>query len=276
MFTLNCNGNLIVVDKPLIMGIINATPDSFYPGSRFQGVNGILQQAEKMLTEGASFLDIGGQSTRPGNEQVSIEVELTRLIAAVEALHVNFPEAVISVDTYYSRVAREAVAAGAGLINDISGGSVDQDLMETVGVLNVPYVCMHMKGTPETMHLHPAYENVSREMIDYFIKKIDTCRKAGIHDVIVDPGFGFSKNATHNFSVLKDLSVFKILQKPLMAGISRKSTIYKTLGVSVEEALNGTTVLNTICLLNGAHILRVHDVKEAVEAVKLVRAYQDA
>ena len=276
MFTLNCNGKLVVIDKPLVMGIINATPDSFYPGSRFKGVNGILHRAEEMLREGASFLDIGGQSTRPGSKQVSVEEELNRLIAAIESIHVKFPEAIISVDTYYSKVAREAIAAGAGIINDISGGSVDQDLLGTVAGLNVPYVCMHMKGTPETMHLHPAYEDVSREVLDYFIRKVEACRLAGIHDVIIDPGFGFSKNASHNFSLLKELSVFSMLQRPLMAGISRKSTIYKTLGVPVEEALNGTTVLNTICLLNGANILRVHDVKEAVEAVKLVGAYKEA
>lgn len=276
MFTLNCNGKLIVIDRPLVMGIINATPDSFYPGSRFQGVDRILQRAEKMLMEGASFLDIGGQSTRPGSKQVSIAEELTRLIAAIESLHLHFPDIIISVDTYYSQVAKEAVGAGAGIINDISGGSIDEELIETVGALNVPYVLMHMKGTPEIMHLHPEYTDVAREVLDYFSKKMEACREAGIRDVIIDPGFGFSKNAAHNFRLLKDLSIFAMLQRPLMAGISRKSTIYKTLEIPVEEALNGTTVLNTICLLKGASILRVHDVKEAVEAVKLVKAYHDA
>jgi len=270
MFTLNCRGRLLVIESPLVMGIINATPDSFYEGSRFMGGEKILQQAAIMLKEGADILDIGGQSTRPGSIQLNEEEELSRIIEPLELLHKHFPEAIISVDTYYSKVVKEAVSAGASIVNDISGGNLDENMLSTVGKLRVPYICMHMQGKPQTMQREPHYENVTREVLDFFIKKMDDCKKAGIHDVIIDPGFGFGKTIKHNFELLKNFSVFKMLEKPLLAGISRKSTIYKTLGVSANDALNGTTVLNTIALLNGANILRVHDVKEAKEAVKLV------
>jgi dihydropteroate synthase len=198
------------------------------------------------------------------------------VVPVVAELSERFPNVVISIDTYQSAVALEAVAAGAGMVNDISGGSLDPEMIETVARLNVPYVCMHIKGTPETMHLNPSYDHVTKEVLDYFIQKCEACRNAGIHDVILDPGFGFGKNAMHNFQLLNDLSVFRMLGKPLLAGLSRKSTVYKTLGTTAEAALNGTTVMNTLCLLNGADILRVHDVKEAVEAVKLVSAYREA
>jgi dihydropteroate synthase len=270
MFTLNCRGRLLVIESPLVMGIINATPDSFYEGSRFMGGEKILQQAAIMLKEGADILDIGGQSTRPGSIQLNEEEELSRIIEPLELLHKHFPEAIISVDTYHSKVVKEAVSAGASIVNDISGGNLDENMLSTVGKLRVPYICMHMQGKPQTMQREPHYENVTREVLDFFIKKMDDCKKAGIHDVIIDPGFGFGKTIKHNFELLKNFSVFKMLEKPLLAGISRKSTIYKTLGVSANDALNGTTVLNTIALLNGANILRVHDVKEAKEAVKLV------
>lgn len=270
MYTLNCKGRLLVVDKPLVMGIINTTPDSFYEGSRFTGADGILQQAERMLRDGAAMLDIGGQSTRPGSERISADEELKRVIGAVESLHFNFPEAIISVDTYWSAVAREAVAAGASIINDISAGSVDADMLSVAAASKTPYVAMHMPGSPDTMHRKPAYENLTRELLDFFIKKIDAFKKAGIQDIIIDPGFGFGKTVAENFELLQQLSLLKILQRPILLGVSRKSTIYKTLGVTAEEALNGTTVLHTIGLQNGANILRVHDVKEAVEAVKLV------
>ncbi len=273
MFTLNCNGSLLVVDKPLIMGIINVTPDSFYKESRFRGVDIILDQAGKMLNDGAAFIDIGAQSTRPGNKEAGIEEELSRLISAIDSIHKNFPEAIISVDTYHAKVARTAVGAGAAMVNDISGGNADPAMLTTVGSLHVPYVCMHIRGNPETMHEPMNYENITREVMDYFITKLELCRLAGIHDVIIDPGFGFSKRSSQNFELLKNLSLFKLLQKPMLVGFSRKSTIYKTLGVTAAEALNGTTVLNTISLLNGANILRVHDVKEAAEAIKLVKAY---
>lgn len=274
MFTLNCNGRLLVVDKPLVMGIINTTPDSFYEGSRFTAMDDILKQAEKMLQDGADLLDIGGQSTRPGSSQVSAAEEAERVLPAIETVCLHFPEAFVSVDTYYASVAVKAVEAGAAIVNDISAGSIDADLLPAVGRLNVPYVCMHIKGTPETMHQQAVYEDVSRDVLDYFIRKTEECRKAGIKDVIIDPGFGFAKNISQNFELLRNLSVLGILECPLLVGLSRKSTIYKTLGTTAAGALNGTSVLNTIALMNGANILRVHDVKEAKEVVNLVGALE--
>ncbi|HET6995915.1 MAG TPA: dihydropteroate synthase [Chitinophagaceae bacterium] len=276
MFTLNANGKLVTIDQPLVMGIINVTPDSFYAGSRFTMPSTILQQAEKMLDEGADILDIGGQSTRPGSEQISAAEELERVIPVIEAVHKKFPDAIISVDTYYSIVAKEAVAAGAALVNDVSGGSIDPGLIAVVSSLHVPYILMHIKGTPQTMLQAAQYENVTREVLDYFIGKTNELRKSGIHDIIIDPGFGFGKNSLHNFELLKNLSVLQMLDCPVLVGLSRKSTIYKTLGITADEALNGTTVLNTIALMNGANILRVHDVKEAKEAIRLVAALPNA
>jgi dihydropteroate synthase len=272
MFTLNCKGRMLVVDKPLVMGILNTTPDSFYAGSRYAGT-GTIQQAEQMIREGATLLDIGGQSTRPGSARISQEEELARVIGAVKAIHQQFPEVFISIDTYYAKVAAEAVAAGASLINDISAGSLDPDMIATAGSLRVPYVLMHMQGRPETMQQSPVYENVTREVLDFFVQQVARCRQAGMHDIILDPGFGFGKTVAHNFELLKNLSVFKMLELPLLLGVSRKGTIYKTLGTTAAEALNGTTVLNTMGLMNGANILRVHDVREAVEAIKLYEQY---
>lgn len=269
MFTLNCKGRILVVDKPLVMGIINATPDSFYSGSRHQATDAVLQQAAQMLKDGAAILDIGGQSTRPGSEKVSVDEELNRVIAAIEAIHKNFPEAFISIDTYYAKVATEAVAAGASIVNDISAGSIDEKMIAAVAVLQVPYVLMHMPGTPQTMQQQAQYENVTKEVLDFFIRKKNELHKEGITDIIIDCGFGFGKTAAHNFELLRNLSVFRMLDAPILLGISRKSFIYKTLGITVEEALNGTTTLNTIGLMNGAGMLRVHDVKEAVQAVNL-------
>lgn len=274
MFTLNCKGRLLVIDKPVVMGIINATPDSFYSDSRQQNANAILKKAEQMLKEGATILDIGGQSTRPGSEKQTVEEEMKRVIAPIEAIQANFPEAFISIDTYYSLVAKETVAAGASIVNDISAGSMDSEMISTVASLNVPYVLMHMQGRPQTMQHEPVYENVTREILDFFIKKADEFKKAGIKDIIVDPGFGFGKTIQHNFELLRNLSVFKMLNCPILLGISRKSFIYKTLNVSVEDSLNGTTALHSAGLLNGATILRVHDVKEAIETIKLISAYQ--
>ena len=273
MFTLNCNGKLLVSENPLLMGIINITPDSFYEGSRFINEKEILTQAEKMLKDGADILDIGGQSTRPQSKQIDEEEELKRVINAVETLHINFPEAIISVDTYHAKVAQQSVDAGAHIINDISGGNADDKMIATVGKLNVPYICMHTKGEVETMHKTHVYENVVKEIVDFFINKITACKSAGINDIIIDPGFGFSKTITQNFELIKNIPVFKMLEKPVLIGVSRKSSIYKTLGITAEEALNGTTVLNTIALINGANILRVHDVKEAKEAVSLCAVY---
>lgn len=276
MFTLNCNGKLLVIDKPLVMGIINATPDSFYEGSRFSGTDNILAQAGKMINEGADILDIGGQSTRPGSELLAADAELDRVIEAIETIHQKFPDIIISVDTFYSTVAKKCVEAGAAMVNDISSGTMDEHMLTTIAGLQVPYIAMHMKGTPQTMQQLANYENVTREVLDFFIRKKNECKSAGITDVIIDPGFGFAKTIDHNFQLLKYLSVFKMLDAPILIGISRKSSIYKTLGTSAAEALNGTTVLNTIALMNGASILRVHDVKEAKEAVKLCERVSSA
>lgn len=272
MFTLNCKGRLLVIDEPVVMGIINVTPDSFYSESRKTLLNDLLQQAEKMVNEGAVMLDIGGQSTRPGSKEISAAEELLRVIPAIDAISRSFPAIFISVDTYYAKVAAEAVSAGASIVNDISSGTLDQQMIETVASLRVPYIMMHMKGTPQTMQQHAHYEDVTLEVLDFFTKKTAECRTAGINDVIADVGFGFAKTIVHNFTLLKNLSVFKILQMPLLAGLSRKATVYKTLNITPEEALNGTTVLNTIALMNGASILRVHDAKEAVEVVKLIKS----
>ena len=273
MFTLNYNGKLLVIDKPIVMGIINATPDSFYPGSRIQHTDDILYKAENMLNDGAVILDVGGQSTRPGSEQVGAEEELKRVIPAIEAITKNFPKALISVDTFYASVLKAAVEAGANIANDVSAGSIDDELLPMVASLKVPYVLMHMKGHPQTMQMNPVYDNVVTEVFDALNIKKQELKQSGINDIIIDPGFGFGKTIQHNFQLLKGLSFFKEMEAHLLVGVSRKSTVYKTLQVTPEEALNGTTVLHTIALLNGASILRVHDVKEACEAIRLVNEY---
>lgn len=272
MFSLNCGGKLRVFDKPVVMGIINTTPDSFYAASRKTNTDEVLFTTEKMLKDGAVILDIGGQSTRPGSEKVSAEDEIKRLIPVVKAVHDRFPEAIISADTFYASVAREAVLAGATIINDVSGGHADTDMLHTVADLDAVYICMHTKGTPQNMQQHAAYNDVMEETIDYFTERITACTSAGIHDIILDPGFGFAKNAAHNFQILANMKAYSILKKPVLAGISRKSFIYKTLDVTSQDALNGTTALHAAALLHGANILRVHDVKEACEAVKLISA----
>lgn len=274
MFSLNCKGKLLVIDQPIVMGIINTTPDSFYTGSRANVIDDVLFRAEKMISDGAAILDIGGQSTRPGSEPLGAGEELKRVIPAIEALHKNFPEQIVSIDTFYSKVAREAVNAGAGIINDVSAGTMDEQLLPTVAELKVPYVLMHMLGKPQNMQQSPSYKNVTAEVFDFLHFKMAELVRSGIHDIIIDPGFGFGKTAAHNFQLLRELSFFGQLRKPVMVGLSRKATIYKTLGVTAEEALNGTTVMHTMALLNGASILRVHDVKEAVQAVKLFSAYK--
>ena len=223
-----------------------------------------------MIRDGAAILDVGGQSTRPGSEMASAITEHARVIPVIEAISKNFPETILSIDTFYNLVARDAVAAGASLVNDISAGSMDEDFLDTVAALNVPYILMHMQGTPQTMQQNPQYTDVTREVMNFLVQKLAMLRSKGIKDVIVDPGFGFGKTSAHNFTLLKNISLFKTLNCPVLLGISRKGTIYKTLGTDADHALNGTTVLNTIGLCNGANILRVHDVKEAVEAVKLV------
>jgi dihydropteroate synthase len=276
MFTLNCKGRLLVIERPIVMGIINVTPDSFYAGSRPAGEKEILLRAEHMMQQGASILDIGGQSTRPGSEQVGEEEELRRVLPSIESITKRFPEAFISIDSFYSKVVTESIHAGAHIVNDVSAGAIDEALLPSVAALKVPYVLMHMKGHPQTMQLNPSYENVVTEVFDALNFKMYQLVKSGINDIIIDPGFGFGKNATHNFKLLKQLDYFRQLNKPLLVGLSRKATIYKTLGIGAEEALNGTTVMHTLALLNGANILRVHDVREAMEAIKLVDKYSAA
>ena len=275
--TLNIRGNLVDLSTPHVMGILNVTPDSFYDGGRyFQNEHRVLQQAEKMLSEGATFLDIGGYSSRPGAEEVSVEEEKRRVVENVALVTKHFPEAYVSVDTFRAEVAREAVAAGAGMVNDISGGELDQQMFDTVAELQVPYILMHMRGTPLTMQGFITYENLVVDVLDDLQKKMARLRELKVKDIIVDPGFGFAKTIDQNYTLLKNLSVFLTLGAPLLVGLSRKSMIYRRLNIDVEAAGNGTTVLNTLALMKGAGILRVHDVKEAVEAIKLVAYYRDA
>lgn len=252
------------------MGILNITPDSFYAGSRRNSESALLHAAEGMLKEGAAFLDLGGYSTRPGAEDVNVKEETGRVIPAIELLLKNFPEAIVSVDTFRSKVAAESVEAGAAIINDISAGNLDENMMKVVAKYQVPYIMMHMRGTPQTMKDLNEYDDLTRDVLFYFSEKIRAARELGINDLIADPGFGFSKNIDQNFELLSKLELFGSLEIPLLVGLSRKSTIYKTLQTTPEEALNGTTVLNTVALEKGAAILRVHDVKEALEAVKLI------
>ncbi len=272
MFALNCNGRLLNIDKSIVMGIINITPDSFYSGSRYESQDEILNRAAQMINEGATILDIGGQSTRPGSTRLRDEEELERVLEPISSIRKEFPEIFISIDTFYSLVAKEAVRAGADIVNDISAGSLDEQLIETVAALKVPYVLMHMKGNPQNMQQQTHYENVTENVYSFLKQKKAELIEAGIKDIIVDPGFGFGKNISQNFELLKNLSIFKDLESPILLGISRKSFIYKTLGISAADALNGTTVLNTIGLSNGASILRVHDVRAAREAIELVHA----
>jgi dihydropteroate synthase len=274
MFSINCKGRLLTLDEPLVMGIINTTPDSFFKNSRHSVVDDVLFTAERMLNDGAAILDIGGQSTRPGSQRVPVDEELSRVVPVVEALVKRFPEAILSIDTFYAKVAEHTIQAGATIINDVSAGSIDPELIPLVARLQVPYVLMHMQGDPQTMQQNPTYENVVLEVFDYLSFKIKELEALGIKDIIIDPGFGFGKTIQHNFQLLAHLSYFQQLSKPLLIGLSRKGTVYKTLEVKAEDSLNGTTVLNTISLLNGAHILRVHDVKEAVQAIKLHAAYK--
>jgi dihydropteroate synthase len=268
--TLNAKGRIVDLSVPSVMAILNITPDSFYDSSRATSVDDALFKTEAFLKEGAAFIDIGAYSSRPGAEDVSISDELSRLIPVIEAINKRFPEAILSIDTFRAQVAEEGIAAGAHLINDISGGELDEAMFETVAKLGVPYILMHMKGTPQTMHIEPSYDNVVLEVVDYFVHKLAALRALGVKDILLDPGFGFAKRRVHSFELLNHLEDLKIFGLSMLAGLSRKSMIYKSLDTSAEEALNGTTVVNTIALLKGASILRVHDVKAAVECIKLV------
>ena len=269
MQTLNCRGQLIDLSKPKVMGIINITPDSFYDGGKTFSEKEILKQAEKLLSEGATFLDVGGYSTRPGAEEVSEKDEIERAAGAIETILKSFPQALISVDTFRSEVAKKAVEAGAAIVNDVSGGTLDAEMYKVVAKLKVPYILMHMRGNPKTMAKLTEYKNVTIDVLKDLAEKIALAKSEGINDIIADPGFGFAKTRQQSFQLLNNLELFQNLDVPILAGISRKSMIYKTLDTSAENALNGTTSLNTIALLKGASILRVHDVKEAVECVKL-------
>jgi dihydropteroate synthase len=273
MYTLNCKGKLLVIENPLVMGIVNATPDSFYDQYPKKGLEAIIALADKMISDGADILDIGGQSTKPGSMPVSADEETARVLPVIQLLIEKYPDIILSVDTYYSQVATAAVNAGVAIVNDISAGNMDAAMLANVAGLQVPYVCMHMRGTPETMQQYTTYDDVVKEVLDFFIQKMDDCTKAGIKDIIIDPGFGFAKTIQQNFILLKHVGIFRMLDKPILAGLSRKSTVYKTLNTTASEALNGTTVLNTLALANGACILRVHDVKEAKEVCALVKKY---
>lgn len=276
MYSINCKGRLIELDEPKIMGIINATPDSFFTGNRKIEANEAVDMAGDMLDKGATFLDLGGQSTRPGSALLSAAEELDRLLPIQTAILKAFPDAILSIDTFYHEVAKETIENGAAIINDISGGEMDKEMISTVGKLRVPYILMHMKGTPQSMTQLTQYDNMMEDILKYFAWKIKDCKKSGINDIIIDPGYGFAKNIQQNFELLRRLKEFEILDCPTLVGISRKGMIWKTLESNAECALNGTTVLNTLALLNGANILRVHDVKEAIEAQKLVSAYINA
>lgn len=268
---INCNGKLIDLSSPKVMGILNVTPNSFYDGGKFSNEKSVLGQVEKMLSEGADFIDVGGYSSKPNADTVSEDEELQRVIPVIQKIAKEFPTALISIDTFRSKVARESIQNGAAIINDIAAGSLDENMMQTVAELQVPYIMMHMKGNPKTMQSLASYEDIIKEMLFYFSGKVAQARSFGINDLIIDPGFGFAKTIPQNFEVLHQLELFQMLELPLLVGVSRKSMIHKTLETTSEMALNGTTSLNTVALMKGAAILRVHDVKEAVECVKLYR-----
>lgn len=269
MFTLTHHQRVLTVDKPLVMGILNVTPDSFYRDSRVQTLEKIVERALLMVEQGATILDIGGQSTRPDSERISAGEEADRVLAPLEILHKELPHIFISVDTYFASVARQAVEAGAFMVNDISAGSMDREMLSTVAELKIPYVLMHSRGTPNTMQSMTSYANVTQEVINFLTQKMKECNTMGIRDIVVDPGLGFAKTIPQNFQLLRQLELFSALNAPVLVGLSRKSFIYKTLNTTAAEALNGSTFLHAFALQKGASILRVHDVREAAEAIRL-------
>ena len=269
--SLQINGQLIMLDQPIVMGILNLTPDSFYDGGRYPSEKAALQRAEEILVQGAMIIDIGAVSTRPGAMEVSAEAEIERLLPAVKAIRKRFPDVVLSIDSYRSEVIfRIAGETGDCIVNDISGGTMDAQMFETVAKLRLPYILMHMQGTPQTMQQNPAYQDIINDILLDLSEKVNTLKLLGVNDIIIDPGFGFGKNLEHNYELLNRLDSFRLFELPLLVGLSRKTMIWKLLEITPWESLNGTTVLNTLALMGGADILRVHDVREAMEAIRLV------
>lgn len=268
--TVNLKGKLLDLAVPAVMAILNITPDSFYAGSRSNTVDDALRRAEGFLNDGAKFIDIGAYSSRPGAAELSPDEELQRLLPVIEAITKKLPEAILSIDTFRARVAKEAILAGAHMINDISAGTMDEAMFETVAELQVPYIIMHMKGTPQTMQQHTQYQDIGMEVVSYFAAKVTALKKLGVKDIIIDPGFGFAKTLEQNYELFRQMDDLQVIGLPMLVGISRKSMIYKLLDTTPEAALNGTTVLNTLALQKGAAILRVHDVREAVECIKIL------
>ncbi len=275
MYSLNCRGRLLSWEAPIVMGIMNLTPDSFFRSSRLRSENELLLRAEKMLTEGATILDLGGMSSRPGAEDISIPEEMDRVVPAIKKIIKYFPQAFISVDSYRYKVVEAALDAGACMVNDIGAGSLE-DMVQMAVKNQAPYICMHMRGNPQNMQSLTHYEDITTEVLDFFIKRKASVEQMGMQDLIIDPGFGFAKTIKQNFRLLKDMRVLGMLNCPLMVGLSRKATIYKTLGIEAEQALNGTTVMHTLALTQGANILRAHDVKEAMETIRLWASYTSA
>lgn len=268
--TINCKGELLDLSRPIVMGILNTTPDSFFDGGKHNSADAGLKHGLELINQGAKIIDIGGYSSRPGAEHISIDEEISRTIPVIQALLKEAPKCIISIDTFRSQVAKAAVEAGAAMVNDISAGDDDHEMLPTIAKLNAPYIIMHKKGTPKTMQHNPEYDNVVAEVFDYLAKKLQSCLSVGINDVIIDPGLGFGKTIEHNYSLLKQLDRFQLLDAPLLLGVSRKSMLYKLLEIDSRESLNATTVANTIALQKGAKILRVHDPKEALECIRLV------
>ena len=272
-YTLNCKGELLVLNRPKIMGILNTTPDSFFDGGQYNRVDNALVRVEKMLCEGADILDIGGYSTRPGAVEVTESEEIDRAATVIAHIKKHFPKAILSIDTFRANVARVCIKEGAAIVNDISAGDDDTEMIPYVAKANIPYIIMHKQGTPQTMQNNPQYSNVVQEVVAYLAQKVALLRSMGVNDIVIDPGFGFGKTVQHNYQLLKHLNAFSACGVPILVGLSRKSLINKALGIKAAEALNGTTVVNTLALQNGANILRVHDVKEAKEAIDLLQIY---
>ena len=269
MNSLNCNGRLLSLELPLVMGILNITPDSFYDGGQYNSVENALDRVAKFVEEGASIIDIGGMSSRPGAEIISKEKESQRVLPVIRKVRQAFPELIISIDTVHGEIAQKAIDEGASIINDISGGTIDNTIWEVAKKNNVPYILMHMQGTPRTMQLNPIYEDVALDILKYFRDKVFELRNLGIKDIILDPGFGFGKTVRQNYELLSRMSSFKILECPMMVGLSRKSMIYKLLNITPDEGMNGTTAAHMVALQNGARILRVHDVRQAIECINI-------